>query len=120
MNLDALVNHRFARKTTRLTTRDTILYALSVGAGRDPTYEHDLRLVYERELQALPTMAAVLAHPGMWIADPAFGVNVTKLVHGEQRIEIAHPLPVQAEVTARLRDPCGRRQGGRKGRARLL
>lgn len=100
MNLVALLNHRFARRTTRFTTRDTILYALSVGAGRDPTYERDLSLVYERELQALPTMAAVLAHPGMWIADPAFGVNVARLVHGEQRVEIARPLPVQAEVTA--------------------
>ena len=101
MNLDALVSHQFARKTTRLTTRDTILYALSVGAGRDPYCDYDLRLVYERELQALPTMAAVLAHPGMWIAEPAFGVNVTKLVHGEQRIEIRHPLPVRGDVTAR-------------------
>jgi hypothetical protein len=61
MNLPPLVVHQ------RYTARDTILYALGVGAGlgaaNDPHYLH---LVYEKDLAALPTMATVLAYPGFW------------------------------------------------------
>lgn len=39
------------------TTRDTMLYAAGVGA-------QDLGFTYEPGLQALPTMAMVLAYPG--------------------------------------------------------
>lgn len=42
------------------TERDTILYALGVGFAADPLVLEELRFVYEKELQAVPTMAAVL------------------------------------------------------------
>ena len=42
-----------------LTRRDTILYALGVGA-------HELGFAYEAGLRALPTMAVVLAYPGFF------------------------------------------------------
>ena len=42
------------------TARDIILYALGVGAACDPLDERQLRLVYEKNLVPLPTMATVL------------------------------------------------------------
>ena len=47
----------------RYTKRDTMLYALSLGAGCDPSDAQALRFCYELDLQALPTMAVVLAYP---------------------------------------------------------
>jgi hypothetical protein len=41
--------------------RDTVLSALGVGA--DPLSKAKLRYVFEKDLQALPTMAVVLGHP---------------------------------------------------------
>ena len=82
----------------RYTERDTMLYALSLGAGNDPCDPQALELCYEKNLKALPTMAVVLAYPGFWAKDPATGINWVKLVHGEQRLSLHGTLPVAAEV----------------------
>lgn len=82
----------------RYTERDTMLYALSLGAGTDPCDEHALALCYEKKLQALPTMAVVLAYPGFWAKDPATGINWVRLVHGEQQLCLHKPLPTAGEV----------------------
>lgn len=103
MNLDALRTHRFAAQGAAYTDKDVILYALSVGAGGDTLDQSELRLVYEKDLHALPTFAAVLAHPGAWITDPKFGVNYLKLLHGEQSLEVHAPLPPSAQVEAAYR-----------------
>jgi acyl dehydratase len=100
MNLDALREHRFPTQRLRYTDKDTILYALSVGVGTNPLDPHQLHLTYEKDLAALPTMAAVLAHPGMWVDKPKFGVNYFKLLHGEQNLTVHAPLPEQGEIDA--------------------
>ncbi|MGE5566125.1 MAG: MaoC/PaaZ C-terminal domain-containing protein [Parcubacteria group bacterium] len=79
--------------------RDTILYALGVGAGLDaPTDPHELQFVYEEGLKALPTMAVVLAYPGFWAKDPKYGLDWRRVLHGEQSIELHRPLPVAGEL----------------------
>lgn len=103
MNLEAMRNAQFANRRLRYETKDTILYALSVGAGSDPLDRAQLRLVYERDLLALPSFAAVLAHPGAWIARPEFGVNFLKLLHGEQYLAVHKPLAPSAEIEASYR-----------------
>jgi len=103
MKLDALREHRFPTQRLAYTDKDTILYALSVGAGTDPLDPNQLRLVYEKNLSALPTMAAVLAHPGAWIANPRFEVNFFKLLHGEQDLQVHRPLPAAGELQASYR-----------------
>jgi acyl dehydratase len=103
MNLNALREHRFAPQRIAYSDKDAILYALSVGAGGDPLDENELKLTYEKSLRALPSMAAVLAHPGAWITDPRFGVNYLKLLHGEQGLEVHNPLPPQAQIEAAYR-----------------
>jgi acyl dehydratase len=103
VNLEALRDHRFPVTRVAYTDKDTILYALSVGAGTDPCDPRQLRLVFERELCALPTIAAVLAHPGAWITDPRFGVNYSKLLHGEQQLIVHRPIAPAGEIDASYR-----------------
>jgi acyl dehydratase len=83
--------------------RDSALYALGLGLGGDPLDETELRYVYERHMQALPTMATVLGHPGFWVAEPDVGINFRKILHGEQDMEIFRPLAPEATLVARHR-----------------
>ncbi|MFM9924570.1 MaoC/PaaZ C-terminal domain-containing protein [Variovorax sp. H27-G14] len=86
------------------TPRDTMLYALGLGLGTDPLDEKQLRFVYEKELVALPTMAAVLASPGFWMRDrKEIGIDFMKLVHGEQAVRLHAPLPPSGTVVGRTR-----------------
>ncbi|MGJ5043110.1 MaoC/PaaZ C-terminal domain-containing protein [Bradyrhizobium sp. HKCCYLRH1062] len=86
------------------TARDTILYALGVGAASDPLDERQLRLVYEKNLVSLPTMATVLASPGAWMRDNAeLGINFAKMVHGEQSVQMYAALPPSGILVGRSR-----------------
>src|SRR4051794_33129672 len=100
IDYEALRNRSFPAIRHSYQARDTMLYALGVGCGPDPD---DLRFVYERDLQALPTMASVLCDPGFWIADPATGIDVAKVVHGEQSIRLHAPLPAAGTVLGQER-----------------
>ena len=103
MNLDQIIAKTFADMPARYSKRDTMLYALGVQAIQDPLDTASLRFVYERELQALPSLACVVAHPGMWIADKALEVNVVKLVHAEQHFALDMALPVEADIVGRCK-----------------
>jgi acyl dehydratase len=84
--------------------RDTMLYALGLGLGADPLDEKQLRFVYEKELAALPTMAAVLASPGFWMRErKELGIDFMKLVHGEQAVRLHAPLPASGTVIGHTR-----------------
>ena len=84
------------------TERDTILYALAVGAGRpNPAAPEALPLADEARLQALPTMAVVLGIGPNWIIEPQWGIkDFTRLLHGEQMLTVHHPLPSAGTVVA--------------------
>ncbi len=103
LDLDRLLNWAVPEARQRLTQRDTMLYALGVGLGADPLDPGQLRYVYEKDLQPLPTMAAVLAYPGFWQRDPALGLDWVRLLHAEQSIEIHQPLSVEGELIGRTR-----------------
>jgi acyl dehydratase len=94
---ERLLNYRIPEVVQHLTVRDTILYALGIGLGADPVDEKQLRFVYEKDLQAFPTMAVVLASPTAWIKKSGTGFGL-KSVHGEQTLEIHKPLPVEGEL----------------------
>lgn len=98
INRVALCNREFPVVEQRVTDRDCMLYAISIGLARNPLDPVALRYVYERELQAFPTMALVLGHPGNWMSDPNTGITRNKIVHGSQRLIVHAPLPVGGTV----------------------
>jgi acyl dehydratase len=103
---DKLLAWPFQEVEQRYDERDTILYALGIGLGAEPTDPRQLRFVYEQGLQALPSMGVILGYPGFWLQDPRSGADWRRLVHGEQSIEILRPLPPSGTVLGmtRVRD----------------
>ena len=86
------------------TSKDTILYALGLGLGADPLDPQQLRFTYEKDLVALPTLAAVLASPGSWMRDRTeLGIDFLRLVHGEQGVTLHAPLQSAATLIGRSR-----------------
>ena len=81
--------------------KDSVIYALGVGYGLDPVDPAQLRFVYERAQLAVPTLAVVLATPGVWIREPDSGIDWVRVLHGEQQLVLHRPLPVSASVIGR-------------------
>ncbi len=100
LNYDTVRNRDFGRIVHSYAQRDTMLYALGLGMGADPLDEGELRFVYEKDLQAVPTMATVLGSPGFWWKDSSTGADWVKLVHGEQDLQLFQPLPPAATLVA--------------------
>ena len=96
-------NWEFPDTVHRYTERDTMLYALGLGFGSDPMDAGALRFVYEKNLDAVPTMATVMGSPGIWWRDPRTGADFVKLVHGEQDVRLLRPLPPKGALIARNR-----------------
>jgi len=94
---------RFEDQLTTYTARDTILYALSLGYGEDPLDPAALRFVYERGLQAIPTLPTVLGAPGAWAADPRSGITWQRILHGEHRMVLHRTVPPEGCLRSRTR-----------------
>lgn len=73
--------------------KDVMLYALGVG-------ETSLPFCYERDLRVLPTFAVVPPFSAMFTIGGAMNVNPMMILHGEQRIELAGPIPTRAKVVS--------------------
>jgi len=91
--------------TFTFSKRDTVLYALGVGAPAHWLEQDELKFVYElhHDFQALPTMPVI--YGGKMIEAIVSGdiqgirFNPMMLVHGEQSLEIKQPLPVEGTIT---------------------
>ena len=83
------------------TPRDVMLYALSVGMGRDPLDAQELKYVFEKEPpKVVPTLACVVSRTNLMLAA---GLDRTKVVHGEQALRLYRPLPPAAKLVASSR-----------------
>ena len=98
-----LLDWRFDDIEHGYSVRDTILYALGLGYGSDPTDESELRFVYEEKLLAAPMMAVILGYPGFWLKDERTGVDWKKVLHGEQGVIVHRPLPPSGTVIGKSR-----------------
>jgi len=103
INYEHLLNYNLPDIEVELTERDSMLYALGVGVGTDPTDPVALQFAYEDGLAAMPSMAVVLAHPGFWVKNPDTGIDWVKVLHGEQMMEIHRPLPTSGQLIGRSR-----------------
>jgi acyl dehydratase len=70
------------------SSRDTMLYALSIGVGADSADPRQLQFAYEKHLKVMPSMATVLGPPKAYWTDPRTGANYSQIVHGEERLKI--------------------------------
>lgn len=83
--------------------KDVILYALGLGLGGRPTDRAELAFVYEENLEVLPSMATVLAHPGFWVRDLDTGLDWRRVMHGEQYLTLDAPLPPSGHARSESR-----------------
>jgi acyl dehydratase len=93
MDPQSVIGRDLGRRVVRWREPDVILYALSVGARAD-----ELDLVFERDLRVLPTFGLTL---GLWATDVlgSEGVfDVSRALHGAQRLEVLGELPPAGEV----------------------
>lgn len=81
--------------------RDTMLYALAAGMGRDPLDDRELKFVYEGPgFVAMPTLAVVVARSMLARTLP---IDFAQVLHGEQSLTIHQPLPTAAALIADTR-----------------
>jgi acyl dehydratase len=97
-----LKNWPFQELVQTYTPKDCMLYALGLGLGADPLDAQQLRFVYEKDLQVLPTMAVVLASPGFWLQQPGTGVNWKAVLHGEQGLTLHRPLRPSGTLVGKM------------------
>ena len=87
----------------RWSSKDSLIYALGVGAGaEDPLAELEFTTENSQDVtqRALPTLPVVLG-AGAAGAYASIGTfNPAMLVHGEQSVELAREVPVEGEVEA--------------------
>jgi acyl dehydratase len=72
--------------------RDTMLYALGVGAK-------ELEFIFERGLKALPTFAVIPAFPALMGLSAAVDINPVMILHGEQGFRIQKTIPSSGQLT---------------------
>jgi len=100
---EKLKNWRFDDVVQDYSWRDTVIYALGIGFGADPSNEDELRFLLEDRLVAFPTMATVLGLTPGWLAHPETGVDYLKVLHAEQQVRLYRPIPAHGTLKARTR-----------------
>ena len=103
INYDKLLALKIPDVEHTYTDKDTILYALGVGLGHDPLDLKQLDFVYEKNLKALPTFAAMLGYPGFWVRDLDTGIDWVRIVNGEQAVLLHQPLKPTGTVLGKSR-----------------
>jgi 3-hydroxyacyl-CoA dehydrogenase/3a,7a,12a-trihydroxy-5b-cholest-24-enoyl-CoA hydratase len=103
VNLDQALNHQFKPTDYTYAERDVSLYALAIGAAKDPLDAQELRFVYELNrdgFEALPTFAVIypLGSLEQITNIPGLKFNFMNLLHGEQYLEIKRPLPTSGTI----------------------
>lgn len=104
INPDHLLSYPIPVARQSYGPRDCALYALTLGLGQDPM--DSSALAYAGGLDDItpfPTLPLVLGHPGFWMMRPDTGIDAPRVVHGEQSIEILHPLAPSGTVVGRTR-----------------
>jgi acyl dehydratase len=103
INYDKLLALKIPDAEHTYTDKDTILYALGVGLGHDPLDLKELDFVYEKNLKALPTFAAMLGYPGFWVRELDTGIDWVRIVNGEQAVVLHQPLKPTGTVLGQSR-----------------
>jgi len=101
LNYERIMAYRPADIAVQYGPRDCIIYALGIGLGMDPVDPGQLKFVYEKNLVAFPTMAAVLGRLVGLQNDPAFGIDQRMMVAAALKVVLRRPLETEAKLVSR-------------------
>jgi acyl dehydratase len=91
IDYDAALAREIKGQRSSYADTHTLLYALSIGMGRDPLNRQELPFVFEAgSLRVVPTMAAVLTRSSLVLE---LELDMALVLHGEQRLTLHRPLP---------------------------
>jgi len=93
LKLDA-IGKKIGPYTKDYTWKDTVLYALGVGAGFS-----DLDYCYEKDLKVIPSFAITTVYDLMPEVATASNVNLAGILHGEQEIIFHNPIPSEGTLS---------------------
>ena len=110
IDVDAALGYTYPEYPSSYDERDVALYALGVGAAKDPTNENDLALVYEmsgKGMKVLPSFGAVpavnmvLTMGRNGVTAPGLNFGIDRVLHGEQYTELKRPLPTKGKLSTK-------------------
>jgi (3R)-3-hydroxyacyl-CoA dehydrogenase / 3a,7a,12a-trihydroxy-5b-cholest-24-enoyl-CoA hydratase / enoyl-CoA hydratase 2 len=110
IDVDAALGYKYPEFHSSYDERDVAIYALGVGAAKDPTDERDLQLVYElsgRGMKVLPSFGvlpalnSVFTQAKQGISAPGLRYGLDRVLHGEQYTELRRPLPTKAKLVTK-------------------
>jgi 3-hydroxyacyl-CoA dehydrogenase/3a,7a,12a-trihydroxy-5b-cholest-24-enoyl-CoA hydratase len=112
IDVDEALGYEFAPVESRYDERDLALYALGVGAAKDPLDAKELAYVYELSgegFRMVPTFAVApalkaifdLAKEGKQAPGLHYGLD--RILHGEQYTEIRAPWPTHGKLVHKIR-----------------
>ncbi|MGE5185306.1 MAG: SDR family NAD(P)-dependent oxidoreductase [Acidobacteriota bacterium] len=110
IDVDAALGFKYPEQTWSYDERDVSLYALGVGAAKDPTNEKDLALVYEMSgkgmkvlpsFGVLPAINMVFSQAKQGIMAPGLNFGLDRVLHGEQYTEVLRPLPTHGKLSTK-------------------
>ncbi len=93
LNLDA-IGKKIGPFTKDYSWKDTVLYALGVGAGFS-----DLEYCYEKDLKVLPSYGITTLYDFMPQLATTSNVNLAGILHGEQELIFHNPIPPEGTLT---------------------